>query len=479
MTETSLTRREFLKAAVSTAAAVGIAVACFGVGFGAGYAAASALAPKVKEIVKKVKVPVRIKVGFIYIGPVGDYGWTFGHDRGRRYITERLAPILAEWHGKREPVYVEKVYPEEKVREVIDELVQMEHCDVIFTTSFGYMKYTWEKAREYPDVLFGHCSGYLTPETPLNVCEYFIDLYEAYYLNGIIAGAMTRTNKVGYVPAHLIPEVIRHINAFTIGVKEGAALVGKDPDKVEVIVASPLGEWYAPDKARERAESLIAEGCDVLAYTEDSPAVLMTAEEHQKRGEKIWSFSHYSDMHLYGPHACLSGQLVNWGPLYEEMVIRAYMVKVLMEAGMDRDEALKIWTDWPPERPRDYWWSMHRSHYIDLTLDKAFRVVKELPQGKIYEPINVVDIWPLNPAIPEKVRSYVLLKRKFIIENKVDPFGPPVSIVDKEGKVKRVVLQEIRDTEGKVRVEPGLRLSKDELYNMNWFVEGVIKPRGV
>jgi len=481
--DVEFSRRDFLKLAISTGAAIGIAVACFGAGIGTGYAISQALSkavkvsPKVKTVIK-YQVP-KIRVGFIYIGPIGDYGWTFAHERGREYVSRYLGPILKEWKGKPQPIYIEKVFPESRVIEAIKTLVEEEGCNLIFTTSFGYMRYTWEMARKYPDVLFGHCSGYLTPETPLNVVEYFIDEYPAYYLCGIVGGAMTKTNKVGYVPAFLTPEVIRHINAFTIGVKEGAALVGKDPDSVEVIVAPPLGRWYYPEKAREEAEALIAEGCDVLAYTEDSPTVLEVAESYQKKGMKIWSFSHYSDMHVYGPHACLTGQLVNWGPMYEELVIRAYMVYLMHKyCETPLEEALKIWTQWPPERPRDYWWTMHRSHYVPLTLKDAFVPVKETPYGTIYEPINVVDIWLINPAVPENVKNYVLYKRKLIMENIVDPFGPPISII-KNGKIEKIVMKEIIDVEGKVRVEPGMRLSKDELYSMKWFVKGVVLPKGV
>lgn len=457
-----ISRRDFLKLAISTAAAVGIGIGCFAAGFGIGGVTLRELFPKEKVVEKVVTKPgvLKLKIGFVYVGPIGDYGWTFGHDRGRKYVAKELKGIIKNG----EPTYVESVYPEERVRDVIREFVEVEGCSVIFTTSFGYMTYTWEMAREYPDVLFGHCSGYLEPETPLNVCEYFIDLYEAYYLNGILAGAMTKTNKVGYVPAHLIPEVIRHINAFTIGVKEGAALVGKDPESVEVLVAPELGKWYAPDRARDAAEGLIAQGCDVLAYTEDSPTVLQVAEEHQLKGEAIWSFSHYSDMHTYGPHACLSGQLVNWGPLYEEMIIRAYIVQILHKlCKIPLEEVIKIWTMWPPERPRDYWWSMHHSHYIELSLEKAFREIKP----NIYEPINVVDIWLINPKVPDKIRNYVLKRRKEIMLNKFDPFGPPIVV---NGKV---VIESIKDIKGKERILPGQRLSKDELYGMKWFVEGV------
>lgn len=482
-----VTRRDFIKLAISTGAAIGIAAAAFGGGVGVGYAIAESLSKAAIKTVVKTQI-LKIKPAFIYIGPIGDCGWTFGHDRGRRYVEERLGPIL---NGT---VYVENVKPVNLVSKV-DDLVHLEHCDIIFTTSFSFWQQTWEAARKYPHVLFGHCSGLLTMKTktgvevaPPNVCEYFTDLYEAYYLCGILAGAMTKTGKVGYIPAFILPEIRRHINAFTIGVKVGAALTGKDPDKVHVYVTPQLGNWVASDEAIDSAFSqILSIGCDVFAFTEDTARLIAKAENYYRTtGKRIWTFSHYSDMHMYGPDVVLSGELINWGPMYEELIVRAYIVhacaRQLMNEGLGKDkafeEALRLWTEWPPERPRDYWWSMHQSHYIPLTLQDAFRVIGERVVGgktyKMYEPVNVVDIWPPHPAVPENIRNYVLLVRKLIIENKHDPFCPPIGIYDEQGRLKKVVIDEIRDTKGNVRVYPGLRLSKDELYHMDWFVEGVV-----
>ncbi len=467
-----VSRRELLKLGVTAAVSAvltGVAMHAYYVGL---EAEVEKLREKLKEAVAISRVP-KMKVGFIYVGPIGDFGWTFGHERNRLYLEERLGPLV-------ETYYIESV-PEPEVGARIDELVG-KGCKLIFTTSFGYMPGTQEAAARYRDVFFAHCSGYLSKKTPPNMIEYFIDLYEAYYLCGILAGAMTRTNRVGYVPAHLIPEVIRHINAFTIGVLEGASLVGKDPDKVEVIVARPLGAWYAPDKAREAAESLIAMGCDVLAFTEDSPSVLQTAERHWERGEWVWSFSHYSDMHAYGPHACLSGQLVNWGPLVTEIAIRAMTVWLMSEVYKIArlEDAIRLWTDWPTESPRDYWWSMHKSAYytyvygvgkrvFELKLDVSFRRIKTRGGVEVYEPINPVDIYPINPRVPERVRRYVLKRREQIMLNKIDPFGPPIRNME----TGRVILEDIVSENGRIIVRAGERLSKDELYSMSVFVKGV------
>ena len=195
-----------------------------------------------------------IKAGFVYVGPIGDYGWSHAHDVGRKYAESKL-----NWL---ETVYVESV-PEGDAARIIDRLVVEEKCDVVFTTSFGYMDDTVSAGGKYPDQLFMHCSGFKTSE---NVGTYFAELYQMYYLNGLMAGALTKSNKIGYVGAFPIPEVVRHINAYALGVKDA------NP-KARVHVRW-IFSWYDPAKAREAAEALVADGIDCLAFTEDSPAVI-------------------------------------------------------------------------------------------------------------------------------------------------------------------------------------------------------------
>ncbi len=242
-----------------------------------------------------------VKAGFIYIGPAGDYGWTYAHDQGRIYAEKEL-PWL-------KTVIVESV-PEGDAVRFIDRLVQEEKCNVIFTTSFGYMDDTVTAAAKYPDVQFFHASGFKRAK---NLGTYMGDMYQIYYLNGLMAGAMTKSNKIGYVAAFPIPELFRHMNAFALGVKE------TNPS-AKISVKWTLA-WYGPDKAREAAEALIAEGCDALAFTEDTPTVVEVAQEHTEKGEKVFAFSHYSPMQDYGKDACVSGQLTDWGVLYKQMLV--------------------------------------------------------------------------------------------------------------------------------------------------------------
>jgi simple sugar transport system substrate-binding protein len=414
-----VTRRDWLKAVAGF-------VAGAAVGSGATYAALRSL----ERAVEKVEAPKaqpglpKMRVHFIYVGPIGDYGWTYGHERGRRYLESMLCPKRERWCIV-ETSYVESV-PEPEVYSYIKKAIS-EGAHMVITTSYGFMDATKRAAREHPELFFAHCSGYFKDVEEWrelkNFAEYFIDLYEAYYLNGLVAGHMTKTGKLGYVAAFLIPEVIRHMNAFLIGARE------VNPDVTMDVIE--IGAWYKPEEARKAATALVETGgADVLAFTEDSPTVLQVAEEYQKRGRAVWSFSHYSDMRQYGPAACLTGQHVNWGPLYVEMVIRAYLAWISGD--------IAIWSEWPPERPRDYWWSMKHAHvHYDHTKNPADILL------------------PISDRVPEGVRRLVEDRRREVIEGVWDPFTGPV-----------------RDLKGSVRVPERRRPSKNELYNMNWFVEG-------
>lgn len=242
----------------------------------------------------------QVKAGLIHVGPIGDYGWTNAHEQARQALVKKF-PWLTT-------TYVESV-PEADAGRVIDRLITEENCDVVFTTSFGYMNDTVAAAQRYPDKIFAHCSGYKQAK---NLATYFAELYQAYYLNGLMAGALTKSHKVGYVGAHPIPEVVRHINAYALGVRE--------VNPQAQVHVKWLYSWYDPAKCREAAEALVAEGCDALAFTEDSPAVIQVGEEHTAKGRPVYTFSHCSPMGRFGPNSAVSGQLVDWTGLYEMLL---------------------------------------------------------------------------------------------------------------------------------------------------------------
>ncbi len=233
------------------------------------------------------------KVGFIYVGPVGDAGWTYSHDLGRQQLEAELGV---------ETIYIESV-SEADVETFIDQLVD-EGANIIFTTSFGYGDGTLAAAERHPDVLFGHATGY---QRSPNVMTYIAEMYQAYYINGLIAGALSDSNKLGYIAAFPIPEVKRHINAFALGAKE------VNPDaEVEV---RWLFNWFDPAGANEATQALMAEGADVFVFSEDTPTVIQAAAE---RG--FPSFSHYATMLSFSPDTVVSGQLTNWGAIYVDFV---------------------------------------------------------------------------------------------------------------------------------------------------------------
>lgn len=235
-----------------------------------------------------------VKAAFIYVSPVGDAGWTLAHDNARLAIDE--LPYV-------ETAYTEAVPEGAEAERTINQYVR-DGYNLIFTTSFGYMDPTINVAAQSPDVTFMHCSGFKTAD---NVGTYFGRMYQPRYLSGMIAGKMTESNTVGYVAAHPIPEVIRGINAFALGVRS------VNPEaKVNVVWTQT---WYDPAKEREAAESLLDIGADVIAQHQDTPAPQQAAE---KRGH--YSIGYNSDMSSFAPAAHLTAPVWNWGVVYNRVV---------------------------------------------------------------------------------------------------------------------------------------------------------------
>lgn len=244
-----------------------------------------------------------VKAGFIYVGPVGDYGWTHAHDQARQIVDDEY-----EWLST---VYVESIGEDiASVKTAIDNMITNDDVDIIFTTSFGFMDGTVEAAAEHDDKMFFHASGY---KRSANMGTFMADFYQLYYLNGLMAGALTSTGKLGYVGAFAIPEVIRHINAFALGAKEANSTATVD--------VRWINSWYDPTAATNAGNALIADGVDMLAFTEDSPAVVQLAESTPD----VYSFSHYSPMQAeYGATTCISGQLVHWDIIYDEILNKVH-----------------------------------------------------------------------------------------------------------------------------------------------------------
>ncbi|MDN5326006.1 MAG: basic rane protein [Moorella sp. (in: firmicutes)] len=303
----------------------------------------------------------KMKVAFVYVGPVGDAGWSWAHDQGRKYLVEKLPWV--------EATYMENVPEGADAERVLTELAEQGN-KIIFATSFGYMDYVINVAKKYPNVIFMHCSGYKTAE---NVGTYFGAMEEARYLSGMVAGKMTKKNVLGFVAAHPIPEVIRGINAFTLGARSVNPNV-----KVKVVWTNT---WYDPAAEKQAALSLLDAGADIIAQHQDTPGPQQAAQE---RG--AYGIGYDSDMSQFAPNATLTSPVWNWGPYYVKTV-----------------EAVKNGT-WKPEQ------------YYGTMKD------------------GIVDLAPFNKMVPQDVRDLVEKKKQEIIDGKFFVFQGPIK--DQSGKIR-------------------------------------------
>ena len=233
----------------------------------------------------------KIKIGFIYVGPVGDHGWSYQHDQGRQAI-EKAFP------GKVTTTFVESV-PEADSERAIEQLARTGH-DLIFTTSFGFMEPTLKVAKKYPNIKFEHATGF---KRAPNLSTYAAKFHEGRYIIGQIAGKMTKSNTIGYVGAFPIPEVISGINAFFLGAQSVNPNV-----KIKVVWAN---SWYDPAKEGDAAKALLDQGVDMLAQHTDSPAPIQAAEARGRFG-----FGQASDMARFAPKAQLTAIVDNWSDYY-------------------------------------------------------------------------------------------------------------------------------------------------------------------
>ncbi len=234
----------------------------------------------------------KTRVGFIYVGPVGDLGWTYEHDQGRLAVEE-------EFGDRVETVYQESV-PEGADAERALTQMALGGADLIFTTSFGYMDPTINVAAKFPDVKFEHATGYKRAE---NVSTYSARFYEGRAVIGHIAGKMTRTNRIGYIASFPIPEVIRGINSAFIHARKA------NPDVEFSIVW--VNTWFDPAKEGDAAQALIDQGVDVIMQHTDS-----TAPQTVAKGAGIYSFGQASDMATFAPEPRISSIIDNWAPYY-------------------------------------------------------------------------------------------------------------------------------------------------------------------
>jgi simple sugar transport system substrate-binding protein len=232
------------------------------------------------------------KIGFIYVGPTGDFGWTHEHDIGRKAIEAEFGDLV-------ETSYLENVPEGPDAERALRQMAQSGH-DMIFTTSFGFMNPTVKVAKMFPEVKFEHATGYKRAD---NLATYSSRFYEGRHVIGLISGRMTKTDTVGYIASFPIPEVVRGINAAYLAAKSVNPAV-----KFKIIW---VNTWFDPGKEADAANALIEQGADVIMQHTDSPAAMTIAEE-----KGIFAFGQASDMMQFGPNARLSSIIDNWSPYY-------------------------------------------------------------------------------------------------------------------------------------------------------------------
>jgi simple sugar transport system substrate-binding protein len=286
-------------------------------------AAAPALAPP-------LAAQEPLKIGFVYVSPIGSAGWTYQHELARQHLEKTFA-------GRIKTTYVESVPEGADAERVIRRLAQ-EGNKLVFTTSFGYMDPTVKVAAAFPNTFFEHATGYKLAK---NSGTYIIRFEEGRYLAGLVAGKMSKTGTAGYVAAFPIPEVIRGINAFIIGMREV-----NPKAKVRVVWVS---SWYDPGKEREAAEALIAQGADVVMQHTDSTAPVQAAE-----AKGVFAIGYHSDMAKFGPKAHLVASTHDWTGYYRsvvEQVMKGQWKSQAFVGGIK--EGMVVMAGWGPMVPAE------------------------------------------------------------------------------------------------------------------------------
>jgi basic membrane protein A len=323
-----------------------------------------------------------LKVGFVYIGSIHDEGYTQAHDKGRLALNAMGISTA----------YVEDTPENADCEKAIRDLIDL-GCNVIYTNSFGFMDWTLKVANDFPNVYFGHCSGYKQSE---NMSSYFGKIYQARYLSGIAAGYKTSVNRIGYVAAFPIPEVIRGINAFTLGVRSVNPAA-----TVEVIWTST---WYDPAVEKQAAIELLHKGCDVIAQHQDTTAPQIAAQE---RG--VFAVGYNTSTANAAPRAYLTAPLFHWDTFYVDDVNHV------------------IAGTW---KSRAYWEGFSN---------------------------GTVSLDVLTANNDPRAAATIADAQAKIISGEFEPFSGPLS-----------------DQGGAVKVPAGTKMTDDEIWNMGWFVRGVI-----
>jgi len=263
---------------------------------GAGALASTAPALLTPALLTPARALDPLKIGFIYVGPIGDFGWSYQHDVARKAAVEHYGDRIRT-------TQVESVVEGPDTERVLNDLAGSGH-KLIFATSFGFMNYTIASARRHKDVFYEHATGY---KRAANVATYNIRFYQGRFVQGVIAGKLSKAGLAGYVGSVPVPEVVQGINAFMLGMQSV-----NPKARLKFIM---INSWYDPPKEGDAAKALIDQGCDVLTQHTDSPAPLQAAAT---RGVK--AFGQSTDMSKFAPNTQLSASTDVWGPYYAKRI---------------------------------------------------------------------------------------------------------------------------------------------------------------
>ncbi|HLX97623.1 MAG TPA: BMP family ABC transporter substrate-binding protein, partial [Roseiarcus sp.] len=277
-------------------------------------------------LLRNARAAEPLKVGLVYLGPIGDWGWTWAHERGRKAMVDALkGQVVAD--------YVENVKEDASATPILKDLAQSGH-KLIFATTFGYMDQTVEAAKQFPNVMFEHCTGY--KHLP-NLGTYNTRFHQGRAVEGAIAGMMSKTSSIGYLGSYKVPEVVLGVNAFTL------AAQAVNPKVTTRLIM--IDSWFDPAKEAAAVQTLANLGCDVVVQHTDSPAGLQAAE-----ARKVWCFGNAADMSRFAPKMQLTAIENIWGPYY---ISRA---KAMLDGTWKSDNA---------------WWGMKEGALVMAPYNKA------------------------------------------------------------------------------------------------------------
>ena len=238
----------------------------------------------------------KTKIGFVYVGPTSDYGYNYAQDQGRQYLEENMPNV--------ETISFENIPENADVQRVMERMIKS-GVTIVFPTSYGYLDHALRVAEKYPEIHFMHSGGM---KTSANLGTYFAQIDQAMYLSGIAAGEATKTNKLGFVAAHPIPQVLRNINAFTLGAQS------VNPEITTSVIWT--SSWSNPAKETEAANTLIDNGADVITgHVDSSINYIQTAERRN-----VYSVGYHADASKFAPNGWLVGATWNWGPMMKDIV---------------------------------------------------------------------------------------------------------------------------------------------------------------